>query len=157
MPPPPPPARWEEEGECSSSSSRRQPRRGGGGRASTRLAERARAPERRGRHSSCGPRPGSGRCGGVCGVWRTEARPALHRLVAASPRYSAGGLARPSGRSGLRMAPPVGARAPGELLQRLLFEEAAPHLAPGFAWLLSAGRSEVGGFLGTESFLLQTN
>lgn len=48
VPLPPPPARWEEEGECSSSSSRRQPHRGGGGRASTRLAERARAPERRG-------------------------------------------------------------------------------------------------------------
>lgn len=47
VPLPPPPARWEEEGECSSSSSRRQPHRGGGGRASTRLAERARAPERR--------------------------------------------------------------------------------------------------------------
>lgn len=48
VPLPPPPARWEEEGECSSSSSRRQPHRGGGGRASTRLVERARAPERRG-------------------------------------------------------------------------------------------------------------
>lgn len=47
VPLPPPPARWEEEGECSSSSSRRQPHRGGGGRASSRLAERARAPERR--------------------------------------------------------------------------------------------------------------
>lgn len=47
VPLPPPPARWEEEGECSSSSSRRQPHRGGGGRASTLLAERARAPERR--------------------------------------------------------------------------------------------------------------
>lgn len=52
VPLPPPPARWEEEGECSSSSSRRQPHRGGGGRASTRLAERARAPERRGSRRS---------------------------------------------------------------------------------------------------------
>lgn len=52
VPLPPPPARWEEEGECSSSSSRRQPHHGGGGRASTLLAERARAPERRCRRRS---------------------------------------------------------------------------------------------------------